>query len=113
MRRRRATDNIDDMPTTYTDIAVVTSPRIMVTDERDVEIEEVEELKPFIEESADGTVVYVLSAILVIVLAAILVAALMIHQKSRSPLLEHEVSDAPQKKSNGNAGTAFSAFQRM
>ena len=34
-------------------------------------------------ESADGTVVYVLSAILVIVLAAILVAALMIHQKSR------------------------------
>jgi hypothetical protein len=23
------------------------------------------------------------------------------------------VSDAPQKKSNGNAGTAFSAFQRM
>jgi len=27
--------------------------------------------------------------------------------------LEHEVSDAPQKKSNGNAGTAFSAFQRM
>jgi hypothetical protein len=113
MRRRRATDNIDDMPTRYTDIAVVTSPRIMVTDEIDVEIEEVEELKPFIEESADGTVVYVLSAILVIVLAAILVAALMIHQKSRSPLLEHEVNDAPQKKSNGNAGTAFSAFQRM
>ena len=49
MRRRRATDNIDDMPTRYTDIAVVTSPRIMVTDEIDVEIEEVEELKPFIE----------------------------------------------------------------
>ena len=49
MRRRRATDNIDDMPTRYTDIAVVTSPRIMVTEEIDVEIEEVEELKPFIE----------------------------------------------------------------
>lgn len=113
MRRRRASEKIDDMPTRYTDIAVVTSPRIMVTDEVDVEIEEITELKPFIEESADGTVVYILSAILVVVLAAILVAALMIHQKSRSPLLEHEVTEAPQKKSNGNAGTAFSAFQRM
>ena len=49
MRRRRATDNLDNMPTRYTDIAVVTSPRIMVTDEIDVEIEEVQELKPFIE----------------------------------------------------------------
>ena len=51
MRRRRASENIDDMPTRYTDIAVVTSPRIMVTEEIDVEIEEVEELKPFIEGS--------------------------------------------------------------
>ena len=52
MRRRRATDNLDNMPTRYTDIAVVTSPRIMVTDEIDVEIEEVQELKPFIEGKA-------------------------------------------------------------
>ena len=51
MRKRRGAENIDDMPTRYTDIAVVTSPRIMVTEEIDVEIEEVEELKPFIEGS--------------------------------------------------------------
>ena len=49
MRRRRASENIEDMPTRYTDIAVVTSPRITVTDEVDVEIEEITELKPFIE----------------------------------------------------------------
>ena len=51
MRKRRGAENLDDMPTRYTDIAVVTSPRIMVTEEIDVEIEEVEELKPFIEGS--------------------------------------------------------------
>lgn len=107
--RKRRSDL--ENPSSYTDIAVVTSPKISIAADIEVEVEEIMELKPFIEEAADGTVVHVLSAILFVVLAAILVAALMIHQKSRSPLLEHEVGDVPQKKPVRNAGTAFSVFR--
>lgn len=101
----------EELPTSYSDIAVVTSPKISITD---AEIEIVEntlfELKPFIEDSANGCAIYVLSVILVIVIAAIFVAAVMIHKKSRVPLLEAEEIQG-QKKPAGNAGTAFSAFR--
>jgi hypothetical protein len=99
------------MPTTYSDIAVVTSPKIQITDER-IEIVEstLLELKPFIEDSTSGAAIYVLSVVLVIVIAAIFVSAVMIHKKSRVPLLEAEEVQG-QKKPAGNAGTAFSAFR--
>jgi len=101
----------DAMPTTYSDIAVVTSPKIQITDER-IEIVEstLLELKPFIEDSTSGAAIYVLSVVLVIVIAAIFVSAVMIHKKSRVPLLEAEEVQG-QKKPAGNAGTAFSAFR--
>lgn len=107
---KRSADD-DNLPTSYTDIAVVTSPKFLITEEKpNGQIEEtLLELKPFIEDASNDTVIYVLSALLVCVIAAIIVAALMIHQKSRIPLLDQE--DGQQKKQVGNAGTAFSAFR--
>lgn len=90
----------------HSDIAVVTSPKITIYESAEVVVEEISELEPFIDDSFDATLVYILSAILIMVLFAIAAAALMIHQKSRISLLDSECDDVP-KKSTASAGTGF------
>ena len=48
---KRSVDDVDKLPTSYTDIAVVTSPEFLITEEIvDGQVEEtLLELKPFIE----------------------------------------------------------------
>lgn len=105
-RRRRSVDE----ESRYTDIAVVTSPKILIFESDDVQVEQIEELAPYIDDSFNSTLVYILSAILIMVVFAIFIAAVMIHQKSRVPLLESE--EGSSKKQNANAGTHFSSVFR-
>jgi hypothetical protein len=106
--RKRSTDEVDDR---HTDIAVVTSPEIIIYESDEVHVEEIKELQPYIDDSFDATLVYILSAILILVVFAIFAAALMIHQKSRVSLLD-ETEESSSKKNNANAGTAFSSAFR-
>lgn len=106
--RKRSTDDADP---SYTDIAVVTSPEIIIYESDEVQVEEIKELQPYIDDSFDATLVYILSAILILVVFAIFAAALMIHQKSRVSLLD-ESEESSTRKKNANAGTAFSSAFR-
>lgn len=93
----------------YSDIAVVSSVKIIIDERDEVQVEQIAEIEPFIHTKFDATIIYVLSAILVLVVFAIFAAALMIHQKSRISLLDAEVSaDSKTSVANKNAGTAFS-----
>lgn len=105
-RRRRSVDEERG----YSDIAVVTSPKILLFESDDVQVEQIEELAPYIDDSFNSTLVYILSAILIMVVFAIFIAAVMIHQKSRVPLLESE--EGSSKKQSANAGTHFSSVFR-
>lgn len=97
----------------FSDIAVVTSPKIRITDQDAVEVDVLPEMKELIGDSMDATLVYILSAILILVVLAIFFAAILIHQNSRVSLLDAESNDSPVKKSgNANAGTAFSSVFR-
>ncbi|CBY22978.1 unnamed protein product [Oikopleura dioica] len=101
-RRGAADENM------YSDIAVVSSVKIIIDERDEVQVEQIAEIEPFIHTKFDATIIYVLSAILVLVVFAIFAAALMIHQKSRISLLDAESSDSKTAVANKNAGTAFS-----
>jgi len=106
--RKRSVENGEER---YSDIAVVTSPKITIFESDEVQVEEIVELKPYIDDQFDATLVYILSAILILVVIAIFAAALMIHQKSRVSLLDDSDEQTP-KKNAANAGTAFSSVFR-
>jgi len=94
----------------YSDIAVVSSVKIIIDERDEVQVEQIAEIEPFTHTNFDATIIYVLSAVLVLVVFAIFAAALMIHQKSRISLLDAEQvsSDSKTSVANKNAGTAFS-----
>ena len=94
----------------YSDIAVVSSVKIIIDERDEVQVEQIAEIEPFIHSKTsslvsffnfffsakfDATIIYVLSAILVLVVFAIFAAALMIHQKSRVRIPSCEVSPKP------------------
>jgi len=108
--RKRSTDEVGEER--HSDIAVVTSPEIIIYESDEVEVEEIKELQPYIDDSFDATLVYILSAILILVVFAIFAAALMIHQKSRISLLDESDESSGSKKNTANAGTAFSSVFR-